>query len=94
MAHTFSSLSPKHQASAIVESKNLLKVVGGHLADCTDDQSYINPFSIACRKDSDQNTEGEVTAEGFYKIPDAPMITSARAEMDPVSLIKHKSGES
>lgn len=26
MAHTFSSLSPKHQASAIVESKNLLKL--------------------------------------------------------------------
>jgi len=70
MAHTFSSLSPKHQQiSAVVESKNLLNIAG-NLADGADEQSYINPFSIACRKDSEQNTEGEVTAEGFYKLPD------------------------
>lgn len=35
-----------------------------------DNQSFINPFSIANRKDSDENTEGEVTAEGFFKSPD------------------------
>ena len=71
MAHTFSSISPKHQASAVVESKNLLNVLNHNLGDNTgaDEQSFINPFSIACRKDSDLNTEGELTAEGFYKIP-------------------------
>ena len=38
-------------------------------ADSAEDQSFINPFSIASRKDSDQNSTGQVTAEGFYKNP-------------------------
>ena len=33
-----------------------------------DEQAFINPFSIAAR-DSD-NSEKEVTAEGFFKNPD------------------------
>ena len=39
MAHTFSSLSPKHQVSAAIESKNMLKMAGvnGNFADATDD---------------------------------------------------------
>ena len=83
MAQTFSSLSPKQQASAQVQSKNVLKVgnmntqkkklgttVASNTATVTpEEQSFINPFSIASRKDSEHNSEGEVTAEGFYKGP-------------------------
>ena len=81
MAQTFSSLSPKQQASAQVQSKNVLKVanmnhhkkkLGTTVAANTataEEQSFINPFSIASRKDSEHNSEGEVTAEGFYKGP-------------------------
>lgn len=29
--------------------------------------SLINPFSIAARRESETNSEGEVTAEGFFK---------------------------
>ena len=74
MAHTFSSLSPKHQNSAQTESKKMLSVAAnasrlvGVAAD--DQQSFINPFSIACRKDSEENSQGEVTAEGFFKNPE------------------------
>ena len=79
MSHTFSSLSPKQQVSAAVESKNMLQafahsnVNGAGSKRLPGDEmgAFINPFSIAARKDSDQNTEGEVTAEGFYKAPDA-----------------------
>ena len=43
-----------------------------------DNQSFINPFSIANRKDSDENTEGEVTAEGFFKSPDITQTQDER----------------
>ena len=33
-------------------------------------QQFINPFSIASRHDSDNDSENEVTAEGFFKKPD------------------------
>lgn len=62
MAHTFSSLSPKQQTSAQVESKNPLVVNSRNNND-----SLINPFSIAARRDSETNSEGEHTAEGFFK---------------------------
>ena len=81
MSHTFSSLSPKQQVSAQPESKNMLQVFAHNHSNVNPTGSkrlpgeemgaFINPFSIAARKDSDQNTEGEVTAEGFYKAPDA-----------------------
>lgn len=59
-----------------------------------DDQSFINPFSVACRKDSDHHTEGELTAEGFYILPDKSQgITSARAEVEP-AMLKQDSGKS
>lgn len=95
MAHTFSSLSPKNQASAVVESKNLLNVLSDSLG--VEEQSYINPFNIACRKDSDVNTEGEVTAEGFYKNPSDTCIETsrmtAREEVSP-SILKSDSVQS
>jgi len=80
MSHTFSSLSPKQQASAQAESKNMLTLfahhnnskgaAGGVRLPGDEMGAFINPFSIAARKDS-ENTEGELTAEGFYKAPDA-----------------------
>ena len=33
-----------------------------------DEKAYINPFSIAARESD--NSEKEVTAEGFFKNPD------------------------
>lgn len=59
-----------------------------------DEKSYVNPFSIACRQDSDQGTEGEVTAEGFYKSPElyGKPQPSARREIDPADMVKQDSG--
>ena len=50
--------------------KKLGTTVAANTATVTaEEQSFINPFSIASRKDSEHNSEGEVTAEGFYKGP-------------------------
>lgn len=57
MAHTFSSISPKHGgASAQVEQKKFFLKVANTSTNAQnepEDQSFINPFSIASRKDSD-----------------------------------------
>ena len=69
MAHTFSSLSPKHHISAQPPTKKILQLAPvGQLG--VEEQSFINPFSIASRKDSEQDVDFEATAEGFYKNPD------------------------
>mmetsp|Transcript_46917 Transcript_46917/g.62089 ORF Transcript_46917/g.62089 Transcript_46917/m.62089 type:complete len:83 (+) Transcript_46917:338-586(+) len=49
-----------------------------------EDQAFINPFSIAARKDSDPNTEGEVTAEGFFKAPELSAQVDKRDENDSI----------
>ena len=62
MQHTFSSLSPSHQQQHTVQP----------VKQKMDEQVYINPFSIAARE-SDHDSNNEVTAEGFFKNPDDPM---------------------
>ena len=43
---------------------------GGHGYGGKEEQSFINPFSIASSKNSDHDSNHEVTAEGFYKNPE------------------------
>lgn len=91
MTHTFSSLSPKHQTSAQIESKNPLAIANSR----NDNDSLINPFSIAARRDSDANSEGEVTAEGFFKCKESDrreevnftMLSAASPSKHPPSLL-------
>lgn len=68
LAATFSSLSPKHQVSAKQQDmKSMLPLAPGQGQWAKEEQSYINPFSISSSKNSEHDSNHEVTAEGFYK---------------------------
>ena len=69
-----------------------------------EERSFINPFSIASCKDSDKNSQGEVTAEGFFKNPEdtvksavaqsAPPGTSSRDDINGTVLSANSRGAS
>jgi len=55
MGHTFSSMSPKNEASAQLESRNML-AMHRHYSLGKEEQSFINPFSIASCKNESENS--------------------------------------